>query len=312
MPANLRARPTLVISLDADAPATVPMELTYLTRGLSWRADYVALLNDGETAIDLNGWVTLNNRSGTSYRNAKLQLVAGDVNQVRRRIYTNGVAKSRPRAAERRVRRQALLDYHLYTLEQPTTIKDKQQKQVALMKAAGVSGHKQYHIGGSGYYYRSRYGFARQIKATVMLLFKNDKASNLGYPLPKGVVRVYKNDKSGKAVFVGEDRIGHTADGDTVRLTMGKAFDVSGQRVQTDYRRERYARTTYETAYRITLKNAKTTPVEVLVTEPIPGDWMMVSESHRHTKINSRQVRWTLRVPAKGQTVLRYRVRVTY
>ncbi len=210
------------------------------------------------------------------------------------------------------MRRQALADYYLYTLGRPTTIKHKQQKQVALMKAAGVATVKEYHIAGSTYYFRRRYSGTRSIKATVQLVFKNDKKSNLGLPLPKGVVRVYKNDASGKAVFVGEDRIGHTADGDVLRLTMGRAFDVAAERVQTDYRRQGYGSRTYETAFRVTLKNAKKQPVEVNVTEPVPGDWRILTESHKHKKISAHLARWTIKVPAKGKTVLTYRVRVTY
>ena len=262
IPDNLRARPTLVIDLHSAAARIADVALTYLSRGLSWRADYVAELNDEETSLDLNGWVTLSNRSGTTYKDAKLQLVAGDVNQVRQRLrdrrdfmFRGGARRPPPTD----MARQALGDYHLYTLARPTTIAQNQTKQVALMRAPGVRVAKEYRVSGATSYYRSRYGLPIKTKAAVWLVIKNAKDSGLGLPLPKGIVRVYKRDKSGKATFVGEDRIGHTAEGETMRLQMGRAFGVSSERLQTDY--ARLTSKLYEFAYRVVLRNAKPTPV---------------------------------------------------
>ncbi len=314
VPENLRARPTLVVTLSSKATVNAPLELTYLTRGLSWRADYVAVLNETENKLNLNGWVTLNNRSGTTYRNARLQLVAGDVAQVARRpMATMRLRREAMKAGvDQSMRREALFDYHVYTLQRPTTIAHNQQKQVALLKASNVSVVKEYRLQGSTSYYRYRYSSIRPAKADVWLIFNNTKKANLGLPLPKGTIRAYKKDAAGKAVFIGEANIGHTAEGETVRLRVGKAFDVSGERVQTDYKKEGLARYTYETAYKITLRNAKRTPVRVTVSEPIPGDWKMVAESQKHVKVSAHRAEWKVDVPAKGKTELTYRVRVNF
>lgn len=313
LPEDLRARPTLVVTLDSDKAATVPVSLTYLSAGLSWKADYVLNLSEKEDSFDLAGWVTLNNRSGTTYKNAQLQLVAGEVNLAR---YPTGQMSlsPAPRVAREadRVRRTSVSDYYLYTVKEPTTIAHNQQKQIALMKASGVKVTKEYRYSGQSYYFRARRSSAQRVKASVYLHFENDKASNLGLPLPSGIVRVYKKDASGKALFLGEDRMGHVAEGEDVRLRLGNAFDVSVEKVQTDYRRSGLARRSYETAYTLTLKNAKKEPVTVIVTEPVPGDWQMIAESNPHKKISSGQAEWRIRVPAKGSTQLTYRVMVTY
>jgi hypothetical protein len=311
VPPNLRDRPTLTVDLESSRAGTVAAELTYLTGGLSWNADYVAQLNDKEDRLDLNGWVTLVNRSGTSYRDAKLQLVAGDPNRVRA-----GMARERDEARpapapKSAMRTEAVFDYHLYELERPTTIAENQQKQVALLSATGVMVEKQYLLASHGQYYRSRYTVPGTVKAEVWLHFSNEKKSNLGLPLPRGVVRVYKRDSSGKAVFVGEDQINHTAEGERVRLKVGQAFDVSGIRTQTDFKSE-VSWQIYESAYKIELNNAKAEPVVVTISETIPADWTMLNESQRHTKVTSNLVEWKVPVPAKGKAELTFRVRVKF
>ena len=310
VPPNLRDRPTLTVDLDSDRAGTIPVEITYLTGGLSWRADYVAQLNDKEDRLDLNGWVTLVNQSGTTYRNAKLQLVAGDPHRV-----AAGMARerdeARPAAPKTAMRTEAVFDYHLYELERPTTIAENQQKQVALLTANGVVTVKEYRLAGYGQYYRSRYTVPGTVKAEIWLHFANEKKANLGLPLPRGVVRVYKRDSAGKAVFVGEDAINHTAEGERVRLKVGQAFDVSGIRTQTDFRSEAGGRI-YESAYKLELNNAKAEPVVVTVAEAIPGDWQMLQESQRHAKVTSSLVEWKVPVPAKGKAELTYRVRIKF
>jgi len=315
IPPNLRARPTLVIDLESKTAGTETLELSYLSRGLTWRADYVGELNPGDNKLTLNGWVTLSNRSGTTYRNARLQLVAGDVNVVQRRLrrpryLAKGSAAGGARSS---LRRQRFFDYHLYGLERPTTIAQNQIKQVALMSANGVSVQKEYvlNAGGSGYYRRQ---FAGRVKRPVLvyLAFKNDKASNLGLPLPRGVVRIYKRDKAGKALFIGEDRMDHTPEGNRVRLRMGKAFDVTAERRQTDYDPLSYDRRTYESEHEITIKNARPNAVTVVVREPMPGKWTVMRKTHDFTKISAGLAEWRIAVPAKGRTVLSYRVRIRY
>jgi len=311
VPANLRDRPTLTIDLESDHAGTVPVELTYLTGGLSWKADYVAQLNDKEDRIDLNGWVTLVNRSGTAYRDAKLQLIAGDPNRVRAGMDRAREERAQPAAPKSAMRTEAVFDYHLYELERPTTIAENQQKQVALLNAGDVTVLKEYRLSGYGQYYRSRYAVPGTVKAEIFFHFVNDKKANLGLPLPRGVIRVYKRDLSGKAVFVGEDEINHTAEGEQVRLKVGQAFDVSGIRTQTDFRSE-VSYSLYESAYKVELNNAKAEPVVVTIAEAIPGDWQMLQESQRHTKVTAGLVEWKVPVPAKGKAELTFRVRVKF
>ncbi len=315
VPDNLRDRPTLVISFMAPATDERPMELSYLTGGLSWRADYVAELNPADDRLDLNGWVTLTNVSGSRYPNAKLQLVAGDVNRVREEMnfeQDGRVMKAASMAAPA-MAEESLFEYHLYSLARPTTIAEQQTKQVALLSASRVPVHKELLLQGRDYYYHSSYGdLGQKMKVGVFVEFEN-KGGGLGVPLPKGVIRVYKKDAAGNAQFVGEDRIDHTPRGEKVRLKLGEAFDVTADKKQTRFQKiagtSRYS-TVIESAYQIELKNAKDEAVTVRVMEPVPGDWEMLAESHPHQKPTSNTAVWQIQVPAKGKTVLDYRVRV--
>jgi hypothetical protein len=236
------------------------------------------------------------------------------LNVVRRGLEARarGGASRRPYAKRgRQFRRQVFFDYHLYSLQRPTTVAHNQVKQVALMNVANIPVVKEYWLTGGRYYRRRTLGEIK-LGVNVWLRFKNDKASRLGMPLPKGIVRIYKKDDQGKALFIGEDRIAHTPEGLAVRLRMGRAFDVTGSRKQTDYVRSGFDRRTYETAHRITLRNAKDKPVTVIVREPIPGDWRMIRASQAHTKFSANLAEWRIKVPAKGKSVLSYRVRVKF
>jgi hypothetical protein len=320
VPANLRDRPTLVTELDAARAGSQSVELSYLSAGLAWKADYVAELNATDSALDLNGWVTLTNTSGTSYPNAKLQLVAGDVNRVRDEMRYAAKAAAGMRAAEAAPRsdmaQEALFEYHLYTLQRPTTIADNQTKQVALLGAQGVPVAKELLLQGSDYYYRSSVGgIGQKMKVGVFVQFENRETSRLGLPMPKGVVRVYKKDSAGNAQFVGEDRIDHTPKNEKMRLKLGEAFDVTADKKQTDFKRREptnRASYVYESAYEIVVRNAKKEAVTVVVREPVPGDWTMLEETQRHAKAAAGTAEWKLKVPAEGNATLRYRVLVRY
>ncbi len=315
VPDTLRDTPTLVISLVNPAAGMQNLELSYLTGGLSWRADYVAELNADDDRLDLNGWVTLTNQSGAAYPNAKLQLVAGDLNRIRDAQpmprATMAMAAKVADAAE--MQQESLLEYHLYTLQRPTTLADNQTKQVALMSASRVPVRKEFLLEGANYYYSGQVGeIGRKIKVGVFVEFDN-RGEGLGVPLPRGVIRVYKKDSQGNAQFVGEDRIDHTPKNETVRLKLGDAFDVTADRKQTEFQKlagtGRY-NYVFESAYEIVLKNAKPEAVTVTVREPMPGDWTMISESQPHIKAASGTAEWKVSVPAEGKTTLSYRVRV--
>jgi len=319
VPPNLRDRPTLVSELTSNRGGAQTVELSYLSGGLSWKADYVAELNASDNALDLNGWVTLTNRSGTAYPNAKLQLVAGDVNRVKdelRYAARGDVAMAKAAAPASEMRQESLFEYHLYTLSRPTTIADNQTKQVALLSATQVPVAKELLVQGSDYYYRSSIGQAGQkMKVGVYVQFENRESARLGLPMPKGVVRVYKKDSSGNAQFIGEDRIDHTPKNEKVRLKLGDAFDVTADKKQTDFKRRDVPNPwsySFESAYEIVLKNAKKEAVTVVVREPVPGDWQMLEQSQPHEKVAAGTAEWKVKVPAQGNATLKYRVLVRW
>ncbi|MEO7105690.1 MAG: DUF4139 domain-containing protein [Rhodoferax sp.] len=320
VPANLRDRPTLVMALDNTGAPQQDLELSYLTSGLAWKADYVVELNPTEDKLDISGWVTLTNTSGATYRNAKLQLVAGDVNQVAPQLAARGGIRAMAAApmamAKAEMAEESLFEYHLYTLSHPTTIAENQTKQVSLLSASGVPVRKELLLKGSDYYYQSSNGdLGQKLKVGVFVEFDNKEASQLGMPLPKGIIRVYKKDKSGNAQFIGEDKVDHTPKNETVRLKLGDAFDVTADKKQTDFKKltgnSKY-NYVFESAYEIVLKNAKKEPVVVTVQEPMPGDWQVLSESHPHTKGASNTAVWKISVPAEGNTKLVYSSQVKY
>ncbi len=318
VPPTLRDRPTLVMKLDNGLAGPQELELSYLTAGLSWKADYVGELAADDSHLDLTGWVTLNNTSGTAYRDAQLQLVAGDVNRVRDQpspvMHKEGMRMMA--AAAPMMEEEALFEYHLYSLARPTTIADNQSKQVALLAAQGIPARKELIFKGNDYYYRAQQGeIGVKLKASVFLEIDNREEANLGMPLPKGVIRIYKQDARGQAQFVGEDRIDHTPKNETLRLKLGEAFDVTADKTQTDFVKLSGTgpwQYQFETAYRLRLRNAKPEPVTVKVREPIPGDWKMLESSYPQEKVSANLAEWVIEIPAEGETVLTYRVRVRF
>jgi hypothetical protein len=221
------------------------------------------------------------------------------------------VAAAAPPMAE-----ESLLEYHLYTLDRPTTIAENQTKQVSLLSAASVPVRKELLLRGTDYYYQSSYGdLGQKMKVGVFVEFDNKESAHLGMPLPKGVMRVYKKDAAGNAQFVGEDRIDHTPKNEKVRLKLGDSFDVTADRKQTDFKKlpnPAKGNSMFESAYEIVLKNARKEAVTVTVQEPIPADWKMLKESHPHEKATSNTAVWKVNVPAEGQATLTYRVQVKY
>jgi hypothetical protein len=313
LPSDLRDRPTLVTELSATNAGEQDIELTYLSGGLNWKADYTAELAPNDDRIDLRGLITLQNASGTAYRDASVQLVAGNVNVVRSAFQQPPPTPMplMPIGRVLSVSQQDLFEYHLYTLPRRTTILDNQTKQVELLTAPDVPVTKTLELRGQPYYYnRSNADLGRQLKVATYLSLRNEGGS-LGIPIPRGTVRVYKRDAAGTAQFVGSDNIDHTPKGETIRLHLGDSFDVTANKKQTDYRAGD-ATTPYESAYEIVLRNAKTVPQTVLVVEPIPGEWTILQSSAPYQKTSSSTATWALAVPPQGSTTLTYRVRVKF
>lgn len=314
VPANLRARPTLSMTVDAAKKGVQDVTLNYLTGGVGWKADYVANLSADEKSVSLQGWVTLTNQSGTAYRDAMVQLVAGEPNRVepalrgsrdRRVMYA-----AKPESA---VAEESLFEYHLYTLPRRTTVAENQTKQVAFIEAPEIKVRKVLESRGQWHYYHGRYVEVRREPVSAYVTFDNKKADGLGKPLPKGIMRVYKQDSRGLAQFIGEDRIDHTPKNENVRLSLGRSFDVTVRRKQTNFeqtpRRDKGERVVdYRTSHEITIKNAKDATLEVIVIEPMGGDWEILRENLPHKKESAAEARWTVKVPAKGEATLTYTV----
>jgi hypothetical protein len=315
LPADLIAKPTLVWTLNNTGADTHTVEASYLTQGMNWRADYVVVVNQTDTKADLNGWVTLNNNSGTAYRNAELKLVAGDVNRVRDEqmmVKSARVAEMAAAAPQPQFQEQAFFEYHLYTLQRATTLKNNETKQISLLSAANVGVRKELVLNGQPFYFQGYNNPGEPIKEKVGVYveFKNAKENSLGLPLPAGVVRVYKADATGAQQFIGENRIDHTPKDESVKIKLGDAFDVVADRKQIDYKN--IARRVFEYAYEIRIRNHKEDAVTVIVNEPIGGDWEMVSSSFPAEKTAAFAARFNVPVAKDGEAVLNYRIRVKY
>jgi len=316
LPTDLIAKPTLVWTLDNQGPQTQTVEASYLTDGISWQADYVVVLSQNDTRADLNSWVTLTNQSGTTYRNAELKLVAGDVNRVREDPLLKIMeARAMPMAAPPpppSFAEESLFEYHLYTLQRPTTIKQSETKQINLLSAANLSVRKELVLNGQAFYFQGYQNPGESIreKVGVFVEFQNSSANNLGQPLPAGILRVYQADQSGSQQLIGENRIDHTPTDELVRVKLGDAFDIIAERKQTDYRA--LARRSFEYAYEIRFRNRKKEPVTIVVNEPIGGDWEMLSSSYAAEKTAAFAARFRVPVAAEGESLLAYRIRVRY
>lgn len=314
LPGNLYSRPTLIWTLDNTGAARHRVEASYLAGKLSWNADYVLTVARDDKTADLDGWVTLTNGSGTSFNNARLQLVAGDLHRVREVIADamEHSRMSRPAALSAPMAQEAFSDYHLYTLARKTTINNDETKQVSMLGGTGVPVQKRYVVDGQAFHYRNAQHPGAPLKDVVQVYyqFRNEEKAGLGMPMPAGTVRVYQADSRGGVHFVGEDAIRHTPKDETLKLKVGHAFDVVCEREQVDF--EKIAPNVYDVEYEITLRNHKATPVVVEVNEPIGGTWRMVRSSHEWTKTDAWAAQFNVPVAADGTAVLKYRVRVTY
>lgn len=305
VPETLRARPTLSVSVDAASAGPRQAKLSYLTSGLSWKADYVALFDEAKNALDLQGWITLSNTSGTPFDNAKTQLVAGDVNQLNQ---NNGVRPPRrgPQgmisAGTESGTGERVADYYVYPLPERTTIASNQNKQVGFLSAQAVAAKK---------VYETREGWfssdAEPVKAVVAIQFSNARLAGLGSQLPAGTMRVYMRDAAGDPKFVGENAIGHTPAGSELSIKTGEAFDVSSQATLVAETKVSRTRSRYEMRY--LLRNARNQPVTVELRQSGLGrDGEVKAESLKSRRIDARTLGWSVPVPANGETVLTFTV----
>lgn len=301
LPEGLLLEPSLVWLLDADKGGQHDVELSYLTGGVSWRADYVAVVGEKD-ALDLTGWVTLDNRSGKRYPGAQLKLVAGDVNRVQPAAprYGKGVAMAME-ARDGGFQEESFFEYHLYSLGRKVTLSDNEQKQVELLRAAGIKAQRKYVFNSNVW---QEDGQPRAVAVTME--FANDAKSGAGMALPKGTVRVYQADAAGQLQFVGEDEVPHTPEGEQVRLKLGDAFDIRGERVQTAI--DRRGNEIFSRSFKITLRNHKDSAVTVEVLEATPPylEWSVRDASQNYERRSSRELAFAVDVPAKGEAMLAY------
>ncbi len=314
VPANLYDRPTLLMSLDNSGARKHEIEASYLATNLSWNSDYVLTVARDDKAADLDGWVTLANNSGTAFRNARLQLVAGELNRIQPSapMAMKADAVNGRMAKEMQFQQESFSEYHLYSLGRRTSVEDKETKQISLLQGTGVPVEKVFVVNGQNFYYHNQYSPGSPQKDPVMVFykFKNEEKAGLGMPLPAGNLRVYQKDSKGGILFIGEDHIDHTPKDETVTVHIGNAFDVVAERKQTDYKR--IDTHVWEMEFEISLRNHKDAPITVEVNEPIGGDWEMLSSTYKFTKTAAWAAQFKVPVAKDGTSVLKYRIRAKW
>ncbi len=326
LPEGLIVKPQLEWLVSSAKGGQHKTEISYIAGQLSWICNYVALLNKDDSKIDLTGWVTITNNSGTAFKNAGLKLVAGDVNVVQRdmsqRKFQAGVVTQE--MAEPQFKQTELFEYKLYTLQRRTDVNNNETKQVELTSAKDAAAKKvfiydgladQWRYWNNSYSYRSQGSFGQQSnpKVGVFVTFRNDEKSGLGMPLPKGKVRVYKRDDDGKEQFIGEDEIDHTPKDEEIRLYLGNAFDIVGERAQKDFKSLAGGRVVTETI-EIKVRNHKKDPVEVLVYEH-PwrwGEWEILKSSSDWGKVDQSTIKFPLKIAKDAEAVVSYTIQYSW
>ena len=324
-------KPRLEWMISTDKGGKFPAEFSYVTGGMSWQADYNIVAPEKGDVVDIIGWVTMDNRTGRTFENARIKLMAGDVNKIRQGPgmmdigASSAIAmKAAPMAPP--VTEKAFDEYHLYTLEHPTTLRDRETKQVEFIHAAGVNTKQLYIYDGckidSNRYYGwnwenirndHSYGTESNPKIWVMREFVNSDANHLGMPLPKGRVRFYRRNDDGQIEFTGENMIDHTPHDETVRIYTGNAFDLTGERRRTNYTVEMNRNTATE-SFEIRVRNHKKEPVDVRVVEHLyrGANWDVTSKSDNFNKKDSQTIEFPVSIPPDGEKVIAYTARYTW
>ncbi len=299
LPSGLITRPTLRWLVNAPNGGNQEAEVSYLTGGMNWNADYVAVIDESNKA-DLSAWVTLNNMSGASYMDAKLKLIAGEVHRAQPPMPKyNDMMRAETMAMDggSQFSEKSFFEYHLYTLERQTDLLDNQTKQVSLFPNATVQTKRIYE-----------YDYSRNNdKVSVSLEFLNSKDNQLGIPLPAGRVRVFQKDTDGSQEFIGEDNLDHTPRDEKVRVTIGNAFDIAVERAQKEYRQ--ISNSVYEQDIEVKLRNRKNEAVTVVVVEHSWGDWSVTKSSLPLRKVNANQFEFDIAAEPDKEVVLTYTIR---
>ena len=310
LPGGLITRPSLVWLVRSAKGGDQTAEVSYLTGGMNWRADYVVTVGKDEKTISLNGWVTIVNTSGASYEDAGIKLIAGDVNRVAeaggRPQSLMKTAMAMDAVAAPQFEEKAFFEYHLYTLQRAATLKNNQTKQISLLFAPSIAAEKVYHYDGAvqRWYHYDNWRQPANTKVAVKMEFKNSEKNGLGIPLPQGKIRVYKADSDGTLQFIGEDSIDHTPKDERLDLLLGNAFDIVGERKITDHKI--LGTNLFRDSYEITIRNHKSEAVTVKAVERQWGDWKIVQNSMSFEKKDAGTVEFSIPVAKDGEA------RVTY
>lgn len=321
-------KPTLDWQLQSSESGHRVAELSYVSGGMSWHADYNIVAPEKGDVADIVAWVSLDNQSGKAFEDAHIKLMAGDVSKIQTNTGPSSARASFGLSLDANVppvTEKTFDEYHLYTLERPTTLRDREIKQVEFLHAAGVHTNRIYVYDGvkisqqyRGWTYadirnNENYGVESNPKVWVMLEVKNSKSNGLGMPLPMGRVRFYRHDQDGQMEFTGEDQIDHTPTDETVRFYTGNAFDIVGERRRTNYKRDSQDRWIDE-SFEIKLRNHKTTPVNVRVVEHLYrwNNWLIAQKSDDFTKLDSQTIEFNVEVPPDKEKTVTYTVHYSW
>jgi hypothetical protein len=299
---GLIVKPTLVYQVYASRATGAAAEVAYMTDGMNWHAEYVAVVGEDDKSMDISSWVSIDNKSGATYENARLKLIAGDVHRVAKKgapMMAEAPMDVRYAAPPQPIEEKAFFEYHMYTVPRPTTIKDREVKQIQFLPETAIDAEKVYNFDAQ-----------RGENVRVVMEFENSEDNNLGVPLPAGKVRVYKADDDGSLEFIGEDSMDHTPKDEDVKVYVGDAFDIVAERARTEFDRvsDRVVVETYE----VKLRNHKDGAIVVIVSEHIYGDWSIRKSSHDYEKKKADLVEFRIPVEVDGETILTYTVRRRY
>lgn len=331
LPEGLILKPTLNWLVEANKDGKELTEISYITSDINWKADYNAVADENDKFLNLTGWVTLDNQSGASYKNASLKLIAGDVKLISPQVNKRSLMMSGAMAEDRggqSFAEKSFFEYHMYTLAKPTTIKDRETKQIEFISASRIPVNKVYVYDGFmagpymyDYDYNNSYGiredsrFGTEINKKVEVAFEfiNKKDNNLGIPLPKGKLRIYKQNSDGALEFIGEDLIDHTPKDEKMYVQIGNAFDITGDRKQTNFETV-VSGHTYEESFEITVKNHKNEDIEVRIPEHLyrGSDWIIIVSELPYTKKDSKTIEFLLKVPKTSEKTITYTVRYNW
>ncbi len=308
LPEGLLTEPTLSLKILSKKKGYQQAEISYLSQGLTWKADYIVTLNKEDTKLNLNGWVTIENKSGSTYPEAKIKLIAGDIHLIQSSFNTATrypLKSALSIKKEKLFKESKLFEYHMYTLNHKSTLKNKETKQISFIDAKDIKFKKLYIFDYNNYYsFWWHKNDNKSQKVMIKLEIKNSKKNNLGIALPKGKIRIYKNDNENRMEFLGEDLIDHTPEGEKIRLYVGDAFDITGSRTITQSSVNKYSRIESIT---IKLNNHKKKDVTIYVIEHFNyNNWDIISSSNKYKKLDAWKIEFKVKVPAKSSKSIKY------